>query len=461
MTGTAREFAIVGKRVLTGDGLQEAAVIIGRDGKIAAVVSRSQVPQSMAVEDAGDHVVMPGLVDSHVHVNEPGRTEWEGFESATAAAAAGGITTIADMPLNSNPVTTTAEALEQKRQAAKGKLKVDIAYLGGVIPGNAAQLESLIDAGVSGFKCFLIHSGIDDFPNVTEADLDLAMPILARRGVPLLVHAELECGAHPDPNFHWSDPRSYRQFVQSRPRKWENDAVDLMITLARKHHCRVHIVHLSSSDALPALRAAQREGVPISAETCPHYLHFQMESIPDGDPRYKCAPPIREDENCQRLWQALEDGTIDFVVSDHSPCSPDLKFLQEGDLQKAWGGIAGLQFTLCSVWTYAKQRGVSLARISKWMSGNTARFLGVDSFKGKLAPGMDADIVIFDPDATTSIERGDIHHKHKETPYEGRELAGKVLATYLRGRKIFERGQHTEKSATGMELLHKRVGSKA
>jgi allantoinase len=459
-TGTSGEFAIVGKRVLTPEGLQEAAVIV-RDGKIAEVVTRSQVPQSMPVEDAGDHVVMPGLVDSHVHVNEPGRTEWEGFESATAAAAAGGITTIADMPLNSNPVTTTAEALEHKRQAAKGKLKVDTAYLGGVIPGNAGQLEPLIDAGVSGFKCFLIHSGIDDFPNVTESDLDLAMPILARRGVPLLVHAELECGAHPDPHFHWSDPRSYRQFVQSRPRQWENDAVDLMIKLARRHNCRVHIVHLSSSEALPALRAAQKEGVPISAETCPHYLHFQMETIPDGDPRYKCAPPIREDENCKLLWQALEDGTIDFVVSDHSPCSPDLKFLQEGDLQKAWGGIAGLQFTLCSVWTYAKARGVSLAQISAWMSGNTARFLGVDSFKGKLAPGMDADIVIFDPDATTRIERGGIHHKHKETPYEGRELAGKVLATYLRGRKIYERGQHTDKSATGMELLHKKVGSKA
>jgi allantoinase len=456
MTATSKEFALVSRRVLTPDGMREAAVIV-RDGVIDSIVSRAEIPPSMQVEDVGNHVVMPGLVDSHVHVNEPGRTEWEGFESATRAAAAGGITTIADMPLNSNPVTTSASALGEKRRAAKGKLNVDCAYLGGVVPNNAAQLEPLIDAGVSGFKCFLIHSGIDDFPNVTEADLDLAMPILAKRGVPLLVHAELERGAHPDPDFEWTDPRSYKQFVQSRPRQWEVDAIDLMIELCRKHRCRVHIVHLSCADALPALRAAQEEGLPISAETCPHYLHFQLERIPDGDSRYKCAPPIREDENCQRLWQALADGVIEFVVSDHSPCAPELKFLPEGDLQKAWGGIAGLQFTLSSVWTYARERELSIEEVSQLMSARTAGFLGLEKRKGKLAPGMDADITVFDPEGTTSIERGGIHHKHKETPYEGKSLAGKVVTTYLRGVKIFHQGEFTASAPLGLELLRKEV----
>lgn len=456
---TSEEFALVSKRVLTPTGFLEAAVIVS-GGKIDRIMSRGDIPQDMRVEDAGMHVVMPGLVDSHVHVNEPGRTEWEGFESATAAAAAGGITAIADMPLNSNPVTTTLQALQEKRRAAEGKLKVDCAYLGGVIPGNASQLQPLVEAGVSGFKCFLIHSGIDDFPNVTEADLDIALPILARCGVPLLVHAEFETG-HSHDDFKWTDPRSYRQYVQSRPRQWENDAIDLMIKLSRKHSCPVHIVHLSSADALPALRAARKEGVPITAETCPHYLHFQAERIPDGDPRYKCAPPIREDENCQRLWEALEEGLIDFVVSDHSPCSPDLKFLQEGDLQKAWGGIAGLQFTLSSVWTYAKQRQVPLEKVSQWMSAKPASFLGLERSKGILAPGMDADICVFDPDGTTSIERGGIHHKHKETPYEGKVLDGKVVSTYLRGEKIYDQGQFTARRANGRELLRKQVGSKA
>lgn len=456
MTAMPTEFAITSRRVLTPEDLREAVVIV-RNGVIDSIVPRGEVPNGLLVQDVGDHVVMPGLVDSHVHVNEPGRTEWEGFSSATRAAAAGGITTIADMPLNSNPVTTTSAALEAKRQAARGKLNVDCAYLGGVIPNNASQLEPLIDAGVVGFKCFLIHSGIDDFPNVTEADLDVAMPILAKRGVPLLVHAELECGAHPDPHFQWTDPRSYKQFVRSRPRQWENDAIDLMIKLCRKHHCRVHIVHLSSADALPALRAAKAEGLPITAETCPHYLHFQLERIPDGDTRYKCAPPIREDENCQRLWQALEDGTIEFVVSDHSPCSPDLKFLSEGDLQKAWGGIAGLQFTLSSVWTYARERHLSIEKISELMSLKTSRFLGLDKRKGKLAPGLDADIVVFDPEGSTSIERGGIHHKHKVTPYEGKTLGGKVISTYLRGVRIFHEGEFTASAPGGVELLHSEV----
>lgn len=460
MTADLREFAIVSRRLVTPSGIKDGAVIV-KNGKIAAVVSRGDVPDSMVIEDAGEHVVMPGLVDSHVHVNEPGRTEWEGFESATAAAAAGGITTIADMPLNSNPVTTTASALAEKRKAAQGKLKVDCAYWGGVIPGNAGQLEALIDDGVSGFKCFLIHSGIDDFPNVTEADLNLAMPILARRGVPLLVHAELESHKHGHEVPEWTDARSYRQFVMSRPRRWENDAIDLMIKLCRKHRCRVHIVHLSSADALQALRAAQAEGLPITAETCPHYLHFQSETIPDGDPRYKCAPPIREDENCQRLWQALEDGVIEFVVSDHSPCSPDLKFLQEGDLQKAWGGIAGLQFTLAAVWTYAKQRGIGVDKISEWMSAKPALFLGLEKQKGKLSEGMDADLVIWNPEGSTSIEQATIHHKHKVTPYEGKALAGQVLTTYLRGHKIYDAGVFPSSKPRGLEILNKQVGSKA
>jgi allantoinase len=454
----APQFGIRSRRVVTADGIKEGTVLIA-NGIIVEIAAGAANP-GCPVEDVADHVVMPGLVDSHVHVNEPGRTEWEGFETATKAAAAGGITSICDMPLNSIPVTTSLEALEKKVASTVDKLTVDCSFWGGVVPGNAGSLEAMIDAGVRGFKCFLIHSGIDDFPNVTEANLRLAMPILARRRVPLLVHAELECG---EP-CHWDDdaPRSYKAFVESRPRRWENEAIKLMIDLCRATKCPVHIVHLSSSEAIPLIKAAKAEGLPITTETCPHYLTFAAEEIEDGDPRFKCAPPIRERENRERLWAAVQDGTIDFIVSDHSPCTPELKFLEEGDLKKAWGGISSLQFGLSIIWTEARKRGATIADVAKWMCERPAQFLRLTDdcadtvtttfkpglkpgYKGCLERGFDADIVVWDPESSHRIEQSQIHHRHKVTPYDGRELFGVVKQTYVRGKKVFDNGTFTSK----------------
>lgn len=455
-------FGISSTRVLTPEGFRKATVVI-KDGKITDVIeaatgSSPSIPAGYAIQDVKDAVVMPGLVDSHVHVNEPGRTEWEGFETATRAAAAGGITTIADMPLNSDPVTTTREHLEAKLDSAKGKLWVDTAFYGGVVPGNSDSLESMIKRGVSGFKCFLIHSGIDDFPDAKKADLRLAMPILARHGVPLLVHAELDCNTHTHELNE--KPSSYKAFLQSRPRHWENNAIDLMIRLCREFKCKVHIVHLSSSDALPAIRQARAEGLQFTVETCPHYLMFHAEEIEDGDPRYKCAPPIREKENQDALWEAVQDGTIDFVVSDHSPCSPSLKFLDEGNLAKAWGGISSLQFVLPAVWTGAQARGSTIEQLSKWVSAKPAEFLGLSSRKGTLAPGYDADIVVWHPEEQIKIDHSIIHHRHKVTPYDGMHLHGRIERTYVRGKIVFEEGGHVDVPA-GEFLLQAPVESRS
>jgi allantoinase len=429
------QFGIMSRRVLTPEGINQAVVLI-ENGKIVGVTHNP--PSGIPIDDVGDDVVMPGLVDCHVHVNEPGRTDWEGFETATRAAAAGGITTIVDMPLNSDPVTTTLPALETKLEVTDKKLWVDAGFWGGIVPGNAGSLESMIDAGVRGFKCFLIHSGIDDFPNVTEADLRLAMPILARRRVPLLVHAELECGE----SCEWENgARSYKDFLRSRPRRWENEAIKLMIDLAREYGTAVHIVHLSSSDAIPLVAAAKLSGLSFSAETCPHYLTFAAEEIADGDSRFKCAPPIRERENQEKLWSAVQDGTIDFIVSDHSPCAPELKFLPEGDLKRAWGGISSLQFGLSTVWTEASRRGVSIQDLYEWMSRKTAAFVKLDDRKGRLAPAHDADIVVWSPEQKQTVEPSMIQHRHKVTPYDGRELLGVVKQTYVRGNKVFDNGK--------------------
>jgi allantoinase len=434
MSGTPHRFGLKSRNVVTPDGVKEATVLIS-DGKIVDITFTSEGASDYLVEDLGDLVIMPGLVDSHVHVNEPGRTEWEGFETATRAAAAGGITTIADMPLNSDPVTTTLEALRIKKISTENKLWVDTSFWGGVVPGNADELETMLEAGVRGFKCFLIHSGIDDFPNVTEADLRLAMPILAKWEAPLLVHAELECGDIST----WEKPsNSYAAFLESRPRQWENEAIKLMIRLCREFKCPVHIVHLSSSEAIPLIREAKEEGLPFTVETCPHYLTFASEEIKDGDPRFKCAPPIREAENRELLWQAVKDGTIDFVVSDHSPCSPHLKFLDEGDLKKAWGGISSLQFGLSTVWTEARKRGGTISDIAAWMCSSTTKFLRLEGTKGQLKRGYDADIVIWNANQQHTIEQSNIHHRHKITPYDGRTLFGKVIRTYLRGEMIFD-----------------------
>jgi allantoinase len=431
------DLALRSRRALLSDGERDAVVLV-RDGRIAGIASPSELSRDTRIDDVGDALLMPGLVDCHVHVNEPGRTEWEGFESATRAAAAGGITSIVDMPLNSSPVTTTAAALALKRDAARGRVNVDCGFWGGVVPGNAAELRPMAESGARGFKAFLVHSGIDDFPAAREADLRAALPILAERGVPLLAHAELELptGAGPE----GADPRLYETYLRSRPRAWENEAIRLLVRLCRETGARIHVVHLSSSDALGDLRAARAEGLPITAETCPHYLTFTAEQVPDGATEFKCAPPVREKANREALWEGLRDGTLDFVVSDHSPCTPSLKARESGDFMQAWGGISSLQVVLPALWTEARRRGFRPADVARWTSRATADFAGLGRSKGRLAVGLDADFVVWQPEREWRVEPARLHHRHKLTPYAGRTLLGVVEATYLRGRKVYDRG---------------------
>ena len=432
-----QSFAIYSTRVVTPYGVRPAAVLIEEE-KIAGIVANDQIPSHYIIEDVGGLVVMPGLVDTHVHINEPRWGEqWEGFETATKAAAAGGITTLVDMPLNSLPVTTTPDALRKKLAAAEGKLYVDCGFHAGLIPGNANNIPALLDAGVLGVKAFLVHSGIDEFPNATEDDLRTAMPYIAQSGAPLLVHAEL---IDHNPKSPIANPRSYSSYLSSRPRKWEQNAIELMIRLCREYNCRTHIVHLSSADAIPALKQARAEGLPLTVETCPHYLCFSSEEITDGDTRFKCAPPIREQENRKRLWDALNTGVIDFIVSDHSPCPPAMKLLETGDFQKAWGGIASLQLGLSIVWTEARQRRFTMEHLANWMCKRPAEFIGLAKRKGTIAPGFDADIVVWDPDKNFTVSTDMLLHRHRLTPYEGRALFGTITQTYLRGRRIFGDG---------------------
>jgi len=435
------ELVIRGRRVATEHGVEPASIHITHS-YISSVSIYEDVPSGADLIEAFDSIVMPGLVDTHVHVNEPGRTEWEGFETATLAAAAGGVTTIVDMPLNSVPVTTAIDAFQTKLAAAREKLHVDLAFWGGVVPGNTLELTKLWDSGVVGFKCFLIHSGVDEFPNVTEKDLREAMPELARLGAMLIVHAELPgpveacCQSATD-----SPSRSYRTFLDSRPREAENEAVALMIRLCRETGCRVHIVHHSSADALPMLREARQAGLPITAETCPHYLHFAAEDIPDGATEFKCCPPIRERENREELWEALKDGTIDFVVSDHSPCPPDMKLREQGDFANAWGGISSLQLRLPIMWADASARGLSIEDLTKWLCREPARQVGLQHWKGALKDGCDADIVIWDPDREFKLEPQMLYHRHKLSPYNGEVLRGVVEKTFVRGRMVYDGGR--------------------
>ncbi|HVF51490.1 MAG TPA: allantoinase AllB [Pyrinomonadaceae bacterium] len=463
----ATELVIRSQRVVMPEACAPASVHIAA-GRIVAVGAFDDVAAGCELVDAGESVVMAGLVDSHVHVNEPGRTDWEGFATATRAAAAGGVTTIVDMPLNSIPPTTTLAGLHEKLAAATGKCWVDVGFWGGVVPENVAELNGLYAAGVVGFKCFLIHSGVDEFPNVSEADLRAALAELRRMGAVLIVHAEV-----PGPVEHaletqaseqsletqgverLNDPRSYATFLRSRPRAAENEAVALMIRLCREFGARVHIVHHSSADALAALRAAKDEGLPLTAETCPHYLSFAAEEIPDGATEFKCCPPVRERENREQLWDALARGTIDMVVSDHSPCPPELKEREAGDFLKAWGGISSLQLRLSVMWTQMRRRGHTLNQLSSWLARAPAGLAGLDARKGTLAAGFDADIVIWNTEETFRVEPARIEHRHKLTPYAGQVLQGVVEATYLRGCKIYERGQFGE-SPKGALLLGSR-----
>jgi allantoinase len=435
------DIVITSNRVVTPAGVGPASVHIS-GGRITAVAPRDEVPPGCEIIDAGEAVVMPGLVDSHVHVNEPGRTEWEGFASATRAAAAGGVTTIVDMPLNSVPPTTTLDGFRTKLDAARGQCSVDVAFWGGVVPGNLRELGPLVEAGVRGFKCFLVHSGVDEFPNVAEDDLRVAMPELARLGAVLLVHAELPGPIESAAGAVSSgDPQRYQTFLHSRPRAAEDEAVALMLCLSRETGARIHIVHHSSSDSLPLLRAAKADGLPVTVETCPHYLTFAAEDVPAGATEFKCCPPVRERENCERLWAALGEGVIDMVVSDHSPCTPHLKLQERGDFMQAWGGIASLQFALPVAWTGAEERGFGLRDLTEWMSRRPARLAGLHHRKGELRVGHDGDVVIWHPEAEFRVEPSIIHHRHKLTPYNGRTLKGTVEAVFVRGRKVYERGQ--------------------
>jgi allantoinase len=438
-------------RVVLPTGIEEATVLV--EGERIAEVVRGGQRVASAIS-FGDRVIGPGLVDCHVHINEPGRTEWEGFETATRAAAAGGVTALVDMPLNSLPVTTTRAALEQKKRASAGKCRIDVGFWGGVVPGNSADLKELSDGGVLGCKAFLVHSGIDEFPNTTAADLREAMPVLREQGLPLLAHAELDLGAE----LSSSDKRAYRRYLESRPPVWEDEAIKLLVELCRETRCPVHIVHLSSASSVPTLRAAKAEGLPITVETCPHYLCLQAEAIPDGATFYKCAPPIRDAKNRDALWQALLEGVIDFVITDHSPCSPGLKLAESGDFEAAWGGIASLQLGLPAVWTEARRRGAQLPALFRWMSQAPAKFAGLAGKKGEIAVGLDADLLVFGPDEELVVTPEQLFFRHKVSPYLGQKLQGRVHATLLRGQCVYDGNMHLGEPV-GAHLLHRRTAA--
>jgi allantoinase len=426
------DFALRSRRVITGDACIPATVHVS-DGRIADVGAFDV--RAPHVIDVGDAVVMSGVVDTHVHVNEPGRTEWEGFATATRAAAAGGVTTILDMPLNSVPATTSVEALRAKRDAASAHATVNVEFIGGVVPGNAGEIDALCDAGVRAFKCFLSDSGVEEFQNVTEDDLRVALPVLARRGIPLMVHAELPSLLCEAPA---GGSRSYASYLASRPPEAEVEAVRLLIRLSEECGARLHIVHVSSARSAPLIRDARSRGVPISAETCPHYLTFAAEEIPEGATEYKCAPPIRDGSERDGLWRALMAGDLQLVASDHSPCPAAMKGTN-GDFFRAWGGIASLQLSLPVVWTGARERGVTLPRLATWMCEHTASLAGLANHKGKVAPGFDADLTVWNPDEQFRVEPAALRHRHAITPYAGRELYGVVHETYVGGRCVFAR----------------------
>jgi len=405
------------------------------------------------VTDFDEAAILPGLVDSHVHINEPGRTEWEGFRTATRAAAAGGCTMLVDMPLNCLPATTTVAALEAKRQAASGQCYVDWIAWGGVVSDNQEHIEDLAAAGVPGFKCFLVHPGIDGFTMVTERELRAALPHVTKIGLPLLVHAEL-----PGPvdeatsKLAWADWSKYATYLQSRPDESELSAILLMLALSREYYFRLHIVHLATSRALDILRAAKSEGLPVSVETCPHYLHFSSEDIADGETLFKCAPPIRSGENREELWKGLREGVIDLVATDHSPCPPEMKRLSERSFRTAWGGIACLSLALPVMWTEASDRGFTLADIARWMAEGPARLAGCESRKGRIAKDLDADFVVFEPEREFVATEELLPYRHRVSPYVGERLRGVVKATYLRGKCVFADGTFAEEPC-GREFL--------
>jgi allantoinase len=433
--------AFISRRVVTPEGIRPAAILVEGQA-IREVVPSKQVPGGFEIRDFGKAAILPGLVDSHVHINEPGRTEWEGFSTATSAAAAGGYTFLVDMPLNCFPATTTVAALEAKREAARGKCRVDWAAWGGVVKGNQGDIAALADAGVLGFKCFLIHPGIDGFTMVGEKDLRAALPHVAQSGLPLLVHAELAGPVDAaTERLAGADWRPYATYLRSRPDEAELLAIRMMLSLCREYGFRLHLVHLSTGRALPELRAARSEGLPVSVETCPHYLHLVAEDIADGATLCKCAPPIRSRENCETLWQGLRDGVIDLVATDHSPCPPGMKRLDEGSFRTAWGGISSLSVALPVMWTEAVRRGFTLVDIARWMAAGPAGLAGCNQHKGQVAAGYDADLIVFDPEEEFQVTEKRLRYRHPLSPYVGETLCGVVKATYLRGHLVFVKGE--------------------
>jgi allantoinase len=446
---------IQSRRVVLPDGVRPAAILI----EAGRIVSIDRAPTGIAdggtrslsraadVEDFGDLVISPGVVDTHVHINEPGRTEWEGFETGTRAAAAGGVTTIVDMPLNSVPATTTVDALEAKRASVTGRVHVNVAFWGGVVPGNAAEIGPLVDAGIRGFKCFLVPSGVDEFPAVDEQDLRAVLPILRRRNVPLLVHAEHPAHIHSldEPRFDDEVDRSYRSYLSSRPPSAEVAAIELIVRLAREYGARAHIVHVACADAVEVIARAKADGIAITAETCPHYLTFAAEEIPDGATEYKCAPPVREARHRGALKDALRRGTLDLIASDHSPAPPAIK--RGGDFRRAWGGIASLELSLAAAWTALSDGGADalsadLMRLARWMSEAPAALAGVFN-KGRIEAGCDADLTVWDPHAEHTVTSTRLQQRHKMTPYAGRCLRGVVDTTIVGGTTVWHGGTLT------------------
>jgi allantoinase len=437
--------AFLADRVVTPTGTRRAALLLddGPNPLIRAICNPSDLPADATIHDLGPLAILPGLVDTHVHINQPGRTEWEGFATATRAAAAGGYTTLVDMPLNCLPETTTVAALEAKRTAAANQCLVDWAAWGGAVADNQAHILPLARAGVPGFKCFLIYPGCEGFAMIDREQLERALPAIAQSGLPLLVHAEL---AEPidaaiatlsAANADW---RLYATYLASRPDEAELAAIRLMIHLCRQYGARIHIVHLGTALALPLLAAARAEGLPITAEACPHHLHFAAEDIPDGATTLKCTPPIRSRANREALWQGLRDGTIDLIATDHSPCPPAMKRLDLGRFDLAWGGIASLSLALPVVWTDASQRGFALDDVARWMSSTPAALAGFSPRAGALAPGREATFVVFNPEAQFTVSPDRLHYRHPVSPYMGETLHGVVTATYLRGQPIYRDG---------------------
>jgi allantoinase len=432
--------AFLSKRIVTPQGTQPGALLVEGE-KIRAICKLPEIPVDAIAHDCGNDALLPGLVDTHVHINQPGRTEWEGFLTATRAAAAGGYTTLIDMPLNCLPETTTVAALEEKRSSARGECFVDWAPWGGAVADNQHHILPLARAGVLGFKCFLIYPGCDGFTMIDQQQLEAALPFIAESGLPLLVHAELagpiDTAMDRLRNAGW---RSYATYLASRPDQAELEAIRLMIRLCRQYRFRLHIVHLSTSLALEELRAARAEGLPITVETCPHYLHFAAEAIADGATLLKCAPPIRSKENQQQLWRGLRDGIIDMVVTDHSPCPPAMKREDTGRFDLAWGGITSISLALSILYTECCRRGFTLDDIVRWMSSAPAVLAGISHRTGALEAGRDANFVVFDTGAEFTVTADKLHYRHAISPYLNETLHGAVKATYLRGEAVYREG---------------------